>query len=132
MLAFSPPIVYYPYLASIIGKKQNGKTYYYPVESARVGGKPRIVSQQYLGPAEEITARLADESPGEPTTTRHHIFADLAATWSVLERLRAAEVIDEVVGSRREGAAASVSTYIALATANRVVAPCSKLAFSEG
>ncbi len=130
MLAFSPPIAYYQYLASIIGKKQKGKTYYYLVESARIGGKPRIVSQQYLGPAEEIMAQLADESPGEPTT-RHHIFADLAATWSVLERLRVAEVIDEVVGSRREGAAASVSTYFALATANRVVAPCSKLAFSE-
>ena len=34
------------------------------VESARVGGKPRIVSQRYLGPAEEIVARLAGAGPG--------------------------------------------------------------------
>ena len=38
-------VVYYLYMASIVGKKQGNKTYYYLVESARVGGKPRIVSQ---------------------------------------------------------------------------------------
>src|ERR1035437_5462689 len=36
-------------MASIIGKKQKGKVYYYLTESARVNGKPRIVSQRYLG-----------------------------------------------------------------------------------
>lgn len=41
-----------------VGKKQGGKTYYFLVESARVGGKPRIVSQRYLGSAEEIATRL--------------------------------------------------------------------------
>jgi transposase len=40
-------------------------------------------------------------------------------------------LVDAVVGPRRGDALASVGTYIALATANRVVAPCSKLAFSE-
>jgi transposase len=45
--------------------------------------------------------------------------------------LGVAEIIDEVVGSRRSDAGASVGTYIALATLNRVVAPCSKLAFAE-
>ena len=36
-----------------------------------------------------------------------------------------------MVGARRSDAGASVGTYIALATLNRVVEPCSKLAFSE-
>ncbi|MDQ2728105.1 MAG: IS1634 family transposase [Actinomycetota bacterium] len=40
-------------------------------------------------------------------------------------------IVDDVVGARRGDAAASVGTYIALAVANRVVDPCSKLAFSE-
>ena len=53
-------------MPSIVGKKQGNKTYYYLVESARVGGKPRIVSQRYLGPAEEIIARLSETGPGEP------------------------------------------------------------------
>ena len=118
-------------MASIVGKKQGGRTYYYLVESARVGGKPRIVSQRYLGSAAEIAARLAEKGPGEPDRTRHLAFGDIAATWSVLQRLGVAEIVDEVVGARRGDAGASVGTYIALATLNRVVDPCSKLAFAE-
>ncbi len=118
-------------MASIVGKKQGNKTYYYLVESARVGGKPRIVSQRYLGPAEEIVARLAETGPGEPDRTRHLAFGDVAAVWSVLERLKVAEIVDEVVGPRRADASASVGTYIALATLNRVCDPCSKLGFAD-
>lgn len=118
-------------MPSIVGKKQGNKTYYYLVESARVGGKPRIVSQRYLGPAEEIVARLAGAAPGEPDRTRHLAFGDVAATWAVLERLKVAEVVDEVVGPRRADAGASVGTYVALAALNRVTDPCSKLAFAD-
>ena len=48
----------------------------------------------------------------------------------MLERLDVIGVIDAVV-PRYANAAVSVGTYIALATANRVVAPCSKLAFAD-
>lgn len=118
-------------MASIVGKRQGGKTYYYLVESARVGGKPRIVSQRYLGSAEELAARLSEAGPGEPDRSRHLAFGDVAAVFEVLRRLRVAEIVDEVVGPRRSDAGASVGTYIALATLNRVVEPCSKLAFAE-
>ncbi len=118
-------------MAFIAGKRQDGKTYYYLAESARVDGKPRIVSQRYLGSAEEIAARLSEGGPGEPDRSRHLAFGDVAAVWEMLRRLRVAEVVDEVVGARRSDAGESVGTYIALATLNRVVDPCSKLAFSD-
>jgi transposase len=118
-------------MTSLVGKRQDGKTYYYLVESARVGGKPRIVSQRYLGSAGEIADRLSERGPGEPDRTRHLGFGDLAAVWSMLARLGVAGIVDEVVGSRRTDAAASVGTYIVLATANRVVDPCSKRKFSD-
>jgi transposase len=118
-------------VASIVGKKISGKTYYYLVESARVGGKPRIVSQQYLGPADEVAARLAGPGPGEPARSRHLGFGDLAAVWGVLDRLGYAGIVDAVTGGRRADAAAGVGTYLALACANRVVAPRSKLAFAD-
>ena len=118
-------------MPSIIGKKQAGKTYYYLVESARVNGKPRIVSQKYLGSAEEVMTRLGEGSPGDPTGSEHRSFGDLAAVWGVLDRLGVISIIDEVLGERRSDTQVSVGTYIALATLNRVVAPCSKLAFSE-
>jgi transposase len=118
-------------MAYLVGKKQQGKTYYYLTESARVNGKPRIVSQQYLGSAEEIVERLSVAGPGEPIRSRHLAFGDLAGVWGVLERLGVVAIIDEGLGSRRNDAAASVGTYIALATLNRVVAPCSKLALAQ-
>jgi transposase len=124
-------VVYYlKIMASLVGKQLRGRTYYYLVESARVAGKPRIVSQQYLGSAEEVAARLSQAGPGEPTGTRHRAFGDLAAAWAVLERLQVAATIDQVVGARRTDAACSVGTYLALACLNRVVAPCSKLGFA--
>ena len=117
-------------MPSIVGKRRGNQTYYYLVESARVDGKPRIVSQQYLGSAGEVMAKLADQQAGAPVRTQHKGFGDLAAVWSVLDRLQVIDIVD-AVAPRRADALASVGTYIALAVANRIVAPCSKLAFAE-
>ncbi|MBU2602797.1 MAG: IS1634 family transposase [Actinobacteria bacterium] len=118
-------------MPSIVGKKHGNQTYYYLVESARVDGKPRIVAQQYLGSAEEVVARLSGAPAGAPERTQHKKFGDVAAVWGMLKRMQVVEAIDEVCGSRRSDAAASVGTYVALATMNRIVAPCSKLAFAD-
>jgi transposase len=117
-------------MPSIVGKRQGGQTYYYLVESARVDGQPRIVSQKYLGSAAEVVAKLSGSPAGRPVRSQHRRFGDLAAVWSVLEDLDVVGVIDAVV-PRRSDAAASVGTYLALATANRIVDPCSKLAFAD-
>jgi transposase len=117
-------------MASVVGKKIKGGTYYYLVESARVGGKPRIVSQRYLGSAADIAAAM-DGATVAPARTRHLAFGDVAAVWGILRRLRVAETIDAVLGDRRSDAATSVGSYLALATLNRVVAPCSKLALVD-
>jgi transposase len=131
VLDLAGQLVYYPYMASIVGKKRGNQTYYYLVESARVNGKPRIVSQEYLGNTQEVMDRLSGAAPGRPERTQHKGFGDLAAVWGILDRLGVADAIDEVCGSRRSDAGASIGTYLALATANRVVAPCSKLGFEQ-
>ena len=123
--------MYYPYMPSIVGKRRGNQTYYYLVESARVDGKPRIVSQQYLGTAEEVVARLEGSGAGEPDRTQHKRFGDVAAVWGLCQRLGVADIVDEVVGPRRADAAASVGTYLTLATVNRIVDPCSKRAFAD-
>jgi transposase len=117
-------------MASIVGKRINGQTYYYLREVARVGGRPKIVSQRYLGKAADITAAI-DGAATLPERTRHLGFGALAAAWSMLEQLGVAGIIDQIVGTRRADAACTVGTYLALAAANRVVAPCSKLAFAD-
>ncbi|HEX6683830.1 MAG TPA: hypothetical protein VF062_13585 [Candidatus Limnocylindrales bacterium] len=85
-------------MASVIEKRRaNGRTYYYLVESARVDGKPRIVSQQYLGSAEEVVAKLSGASAGEAVRSQHKRFGDVAAVWSVLSDLDVAGLVDDVV-----------------------------------
>jgi len=89
-------------VSSIVAKRQGGKTYY----------------SASLGSAEEVGTRLAETGPGEPDRTRHLAFGDVAAVWSMLERLGLAGIMDEMLVGRRGDAAASVGTYVALATAN--------------
>ncbi len=124
-------MVYYPYMASIVGKKRGRATYYYLVESARVDGKPRIVSQEYLGTAEELAAAMRGGGLGLPDKTRHKEFGAVAAAWGMLDDLGVAAIIDEVAGPRPAGQPLSTGTYLALAALNRLVAPCSKAAFAD-
>lgn len=125
-------MVYDLNMASVYSKKINGKTYYYLRQMARVDGKPKMVSERYLGSAADIEAALDRAEAGAlPARTRHLRFGDVAAVWSMLTDLDVAAVIDAVVGPRRADAGASVGTYLALATLGRLVAPGSKSAFAD-
>lgn len=119
-------------MASLYKKVVNGRPYWYLREMAWVEGKPKLASERYLGTAAEIEALLdAREEAVVPERTRHLAFGDVAALWGLLLRLDVPGIVDSVVGSRRADAGASVGTYVALAALNRVVAPCSKLAFAD-
>jgi transposase len=119
-------------MASLYKKVIHGKPYWYLREMARVNGKPKMVSERYLGSAADIEALLqAHEGAVLPARTRHLGFGDVAAVWGMLERLDVIAVIDSVVGTRRSDAGASVGAYLALAALNRVVAPTSKLQVAD-
>jgi transposase len=119
-------------VASLYPKKIGGKTYWYLREMARVDGKPKMVSERYLGTAGEIAAAVEGaEAAALPERTRHLAFGDVAAAWGMLEDLGVAAVIDEVAGVRPPGPALSAGTYLALAALNRLVAPCSKAGFAD-
>jgi transposase len=119
-------------MASLYKKVISGKPYWYLREMGWVDGKPKLVSERYLGTAADIEALLdAREAAVLPERTRHLAFGDVAAAWGVLQDLGVAAVIDEVTGARRSDAGASTGTYLALAAVNRLVAPCSKLAFTD-
>ena len=119
-------------MASLYPKKIGGKTYWYLREMGRVDGKPKMISERYLGTAADIAAAVEDrETAALPERTRHLAFGDVAAGWGVLEDLGVAGIIDEVTGSRPAGARLSAGTYLALAALSRLVAPCSKAAFAD-
>jgi transposase len=119
-------------MASVYPKKINGKTYYYLREMGWVDGKPKMVSERYLGSAADIEAALDRAEAGTlPERTRHLRFGDVAAVWSMLTELDVAGVIDAMVGPRRADAGASIGTYLALAALGRLVEPGSKSAFAD-
>ena len=119
-------------MASLYPKKIRGKTYWYLREMARVDGKPKMVSERYLGTAAEIAAAVEGrEAAVLPERTRHLAFGDVAAAWGMLDELGAAGIIDEAAGPRPAGQPLSTGTYLALAALNRLVAPCSKAGFAD-
>jgi len=61
----------------------SGKPYWYLREMARVDGKPKMVSERYLGSGADIEALLdAREDAVLPARTRHLGFGDVAAARS--------------------------------------------------
>src|SRR6266702_2692031 len=119
-------------MASLYPKKIGGKTYWYLREMARVDGKPKMVSERYLGTAAEIAAAVEGrEAAVLPERTRHLAFGDAAAAWGMLDELGVIAVIDHAAGPRPAGQPLSTGTYLALAALNRLVAPCSKAQFAD-
>lgn len=118
--------LYYPYcVATIVRKRKGGRDYFYWARSARVGGKPRIVEQVYLGTADAL--RQARER-SEPVATRRRAAGPLVL-WVQAERLGLRELIDAEVTTG--GLAHSVGTYLQLIVCNRAHAPCAKLGLRE-
>jgi len=119
-------------MASLYPKKFGGKTYWYLREMARVDGRPKMVSERYVGTAADIEALLdAREAAVLPERTRHLAFGDIAAAWGIVEDLGIAAMIDAAAGPRPAGQPLSTGTYLVLAALNRLVAPCSKAAFAD-
>ena len=119
-------------MASLYKKVISGKPYWYLREMGWVDGKPKMVSERYLGTAADIEALLdAREQAMLPERTRHLDFGAVAAAWGLLADLGAAAVIDEETGARPPGLPLSPGTYLALAALNRVVDPCSKRGFAD-
>src|SRR5712671_409730 len=104
-------------MASLYKKVISGRPYWYLREMGWVDGKPKMVSERYLGTAAEVEALLdAREQAMLPERTRHLEFGAVAAVWGLLEDLQVAELIDEAVGPGPSGLPLSAGSYLALAT----------------
>ena len=118
-------------MASLYKKVISGRPYWYLREMGWVDGKPKMISERYLGTAAEVAALLdAREARMLPERTRHLDFGAVAAVWGLLSDLGVAAIIDGEAGAP-PGLPLSPGTYLALAALNRVVDPCSKRGFAD-
>ncbi len=74
-------------MASLYKKVISGRPYWYVREMAWVQGKPRMVSERYLGSAADIAAAFDErEAALRPERTRHLAFGESpprGGCWSV-------------------------------------------------
>jgi transposase len=117
-------------MAYIVKKKKKNKIYYYLAVSARVNGKPRIISRKYLGSAEKIAQAVKQETriPQAEFSTVLDLGAVLAL-FDISERLNIRGIVEHHVFKREQGL--DVSDSILLAAINRAVMPTSKNSFYE-
>ncbi len=119
-------------MASLYKKVISGRPYWYLREMGWVDGKPKMISERYVGTAAEVEALLdAREDKMLPERTRHLDFGAVAAAWGLLADLGVAAIIDGEAGAAPPGLPLSPGTYLALAALNRVVDPCSKRGFAD-
>ena len=119
-------------MAGLYKKVISGRPYWYLREMGWVDGKPKMISERYVGTAAEVEALLdAREERMLPGRTRHLDFGAVAAAWGLLADLGVAAVIDEEAGTRPSGLPLLPGTYLALAALNRAVDPCSGRGFAD-
>ena len=118
-------------MPSLTAKTIDGHTYYYARYCQRVGGKPKIVRQVYLGKLEDlISTTQAARQPTPPQETEVAAFADVTALFDIAQRLEVLPLLDSLLPPQRKQGL-SVGQYLLLAAINRVVAPTSKLQFAD-
>ena len=119
-------------MASLYKKVISGKPYWYLREMGWVDGKPKLVSERYLGTAADIEALLdareaavlPERTPPPGVRGRGRGLGRPAGSRRGRDHRRGHR-------ARRSDAGAPAGTYLALAALNRLVAPCSKAAFAD-
>ena len=91
-------------MASLVKKIIRGRPYYYARVCKRVDGKPKIVSQTYLGRADKIIEKLrAAPAPAQPLEAVVREFGASATLLSLARRLQLVEHIDRHLPKRGFG-----------------------------
>ena len=108
-------------MASLISKKKGNKLYYYVVESARVGGKPRIVQQTYLGTADRLADLLKERTAPVPVSATTREFGLPGALWLAAQRSGVWGVLESTWPPPRSGP--STAHYLLLALIHRICQP---------
>jgi transposase len=116
-------------MASLVAKKKANQIYYYVVESARVEGKPRIVSQTYLGTAERVAALVKDRTAPIPVAASTVELGLPGALWLAAQQSGVFALLESLWPKPRSGP--STAHYLLLAAIHRICRPGPKTEVAE-
>ena len=114
-------------MAHLHKKMKKGRPYYYVREIARVGGKPKVINQVYIGSPERIL-ELSKGSESMPDKIQAQEFGALWLANLVEKEIDIAGLIDRVVLPEAGAEGPTVGEYFLYAIYNRMIGACSKRA----
>ena len=110
-----------PFMASLVKKKKGNRLYYYLVESARVGGKPRIVHQAYLGTAEKLAELIQERTTPVPLSATLREFGLPGALWLAAQHTGLWALLESLWPAPHSGP--GPAHYLLLAAIHRICDP---------
>lgn len=119
-------------MAHLHKKIKKGRPYYYIREIRRVKGRPKVVSQVYLGSVASMARRLREvEQARRPLRLQSGSFGALFVVHEIEKMLDTIGIIDRVVPRAPREKGPSIGEYFFYAWANRLIAPRSKRALRD-
>jgi transposase len=114
-------------MATLQKKKVHGREYWYIVECRRVNGKPRPFVLEYIGKAENLLKRIAEQRERRVKSFSHGAVSGLINAGKDIELLN---ILDKnSPEQKRDGL--TVGQTILLGAIHRVIRPASKRSFSQ-
>lgn len=117
-------------MAHLHKKIKKGRPYYYVREMARVDGKPKVVSQIYLGSIERLVEMAAGASDSI-AKIKSQKFGALWLANLIDQDIDLAGLIDTVVPKGKAETGPSVGEYFLYAVFNRMIDACSKHSLAD-
>ena len=119
-------------MAHLHKKVKKGRPYYYIREIQRVGGKPKVVSQIYLGSVDTLAKRIEQaEQARRPLRLESRSFGALFVALQLEKTLDTIGLIDRIVPRTGKEKGPTVGEYFFYAWVNRLISPRSKRALSR-
>jgi transposase len=113
-------------MAHLHKKIKKGRPYYYVRESQRIGGKPQVVNQVYLGSAEKILSVFLGREKELPRRFSSKEFGSIFVLTGLDREIDLAGLVDKVVPRRRKSEGPSCGELLLYAVINRAISPRSK------
>ena len=112
-------------MGTIIAKTKGkaGKQYWYYVESGRVDGRPRIVRQDYLGPAEKVAAAVKSGCSPTPLKATARSWGLPGALWLAAVDSGLWDCLLSVWPPKKRAESPGIAHYVLLSAIQRVCCP---------